>query len=166
MNRCIRIFCQGTSVLGLGLLFLLAVATMSDGLMRSFLSRPIDLVREIGDMVAAIGVSLCLPVALEARSNITLRALDRLRPGAVARIADVFADILVLLVLIGIAWQFWIFAGKTARAGEVTWMMNIPRAPFWYVVDVALWSAAVIQLLVLIRHLRGEGTTLDAEAAP
>ena len=116
--------------------------------------------------MAAVGVALFLPVALEARSNITLRMLDRIGSGVIAKGADLFADIVVLVVLGGISWQFWAFAGKTARAGEVTWMMNIPKAPFWYVVDAVLWSCVLVQFLVVVRRLRGRETTLDVEGTP
>ena len=48
------------AVAGLSLLLILAVFTLLDGMLRAFANTPIDLVREIGDMVAAICGTCCL----------------------------------------------------------------------------------------------------------
>ena len=47
------------AVAGLSLLLILAVFTLLDGLLRAIANTPIDLVREIGDMVAAICGTCC-----------------------------------------------------------------------------------------------------------
>lgn len=156
MQRLTRSLCTTLAAVGLGILLVLATATMLDGLLRFIVSQPIDLVREIGDLVAAFAVACCLPMALENRSNITLRALDRLASPALLRAVDFMADLLVLAVLAAAAWQFFSFAQKTALAGDVTWMMNLPKAPFWFAVDAALWVSVLVQFSVVVRRLQGE----------
>jgi hypothetical protein len=143
------------AVAGLSLLLILAVFTLLDGLLRAMANTPIDLVREIGDMVAAICGTCCLPIVLLHRNNIVLRIFDRILPPSGVRVIDTLAALVAEIVMIGIAWQFYLFGLKTMRAGDVTWLLNWPKAPFWFVVDAILWAAMVVQTFVLVEEMTG-----------
>ncbi len=147
---------NGLAVAGLGLLLILATFTLFDGLSRAILGRPIDLVREIGDMVAAIAGTCCLPIVLLQRNNIVLRTFDRILPAPAVRVIDTLAALVIEIVMIGMAWQFYLFGLKTAQAGDVTWLLNWPKAPFWFAVDAILWAAVAVQSFVLIEEMTGE----------
>ena len=138
---------------GLSLLLLLAVFTLLDGLLRAIANMPIDLVREIGDMVAAISGACCLPIVLLRRNNIALRLFDRVLPPSGVRVIDTLVALLVEVVMIAMAWQFYLFGLKTMRAGDVTWMLNWPKAPFWFAVDAIIWAAVAVQTFVLIEEI-------------
>jgi TRAP-type C4-dicarboxylate transport system permease small subunit len=156
---------NGVAVAGLTILLVLAVFTLFDGLLRAFANYPLDIVREIGDLVAAICGASCLPIALLHRSNITVRIFEKLLPPNGVRVIDAAADALIALVMIAMAWQFYLFGIKTARAGDVTWMLNIPKAPFWFVVDAVLWLGAAVQLFVLYRVIIGKPIVRSEESA-
>lgn len=143
------------AVAGLTILLILATFTLFDGLLRSLANYPLDIVREIGDLVAAISAACCLPIALLHKNNITLRVFEKILPPAGARVIDVFADILMTVVMIAMAWQFYLFSKKTMQANDVTWALNVPKAPFWFVVDGILWVAVVVQAFVLIQMITG-----------
>jgi hypothetical protein len=70
-------------------------------------------------------------------------------------VIDTLAALVIEIVMIGMAWQFWLFGIKTMRAGDITWLLNWPKAPFWFVVDGVLWVAVVVQTLVLIEETTG-----------
>jgi hypothetical protein len=53
------------------------------------------------------------------------------------------------------AWQFYSFSVKTMQANDVTWMLNVPKAPFWFVVDAILWVAVAVQAFVLVQIVTG-----------
>jgi hypothetical protein len=53
-------------------------------------------------------------------------------------------------VVVALAWQFTVFAGKIAQARETTWVLKIPTAPFWYGVAGLLWCAVLVQALVVV----------------
>ncbi|MDC7785023.1 TRAP transporter small permease subunit [Rhodoplanes sp. TEM] len=154
---------NGLAVLGLTLLLILATFTMLDGLLRAFANTPLDFVRELGDMVAAIAGAACLPIALLRESNIVLRALGRVLPRLALRVVDGVAALVVEVVMIGMAWQFWLHADKAMRAGEVTWMLEVPKAPFWFAVDGILWVGVLVQLVVLVGRARGTRDTVETE---
>jgi TRAP-type C4-dicarboxylate transport system permease small subunit len=154
------------AVAGLTMLLVLAVFTLFDGLLRGLANYPLDMVREIGDLVAAIAGACCLPIVLLYRNNITLRIFDKLHPAAGARVVNIFASVVVELAMIGMAWEFYQFSMKTLRAGDVTWLLNVPKAPFWFVVDAILVVAVVVQTFVMIQEIRGETLEPPQEAAP
>ena len=136
------------SIIGLVALMILAFITLANGLLRWLLNQPIAGVVDVGALAIAIAVSCCMPVALMERSHIAFRLMSSLSP-AVGRICDAIADILVALVLIGMAWQFWVYAGELLVSGERTYVLKIPSAPFWYAADVILWMAVAAQFLVV-----------------
>jgi len=154
---------NAVAVAGLSLLLILAVFTLLDGLLRAVANTPIDLVREIGDMVAAICGTCCLPIVLLQRNNIVLRMFNRILPPSGVRVIDTIAALVIEIVMIGMAWQFWLFGIKTMRAGDVTWLLNWPKAPFWFAVDGILWVAVAVQTLVLIEEMTGAGRRRDPE---
>jgi TRAP-type C4-dicarboxylate transport system permease small subunit len=151
------------AVAGLLLLLILAVFTLLDGLLRAVANTPIDLVREIGDMVAAICGTCCLPIVLLQRNNIVLRTFDRILPPSGVRALDTVAAFVIEIVMIGMAWQFYLFSVKTMRAGDVTWLLNWPKGPFWFVVDAILWAAVLVQTFVVIEEMTGGCKPHDPE---
>ncbi len=153
------------AVAGLTILLVLAAFTLCDGLLRALANYPLDFVREIGDLVAAICGACCLPIALLHRNNITLRLFEKFLPPSGARIIDAFADVLMAVVMIGMAWQFYLFSVKTMQANDVTWLMNVPKAPFWFIVDGVLWVAVAVQAFILTQTLTGKGIERSEESA-
>lgn len=139
------------AVAGLLLLLVVAFFTLLDGLLRSFANRPLDIVREVGDLTAAVSGACCLPIVILERGNITLLVLGGIFPARTVRLLDFVNSLLIEVVLILMAWQFWLFGMKAMRSGEITWLLNIPKAPFWFLVDAALWLTVLVQL-VLIRQ--------------
>jgi TRAP-type C4-dicarboxylate transport system permease small subunit len=154
------------AVAGLTLLLVLATFTLLDGLLRAFANYPLDLVREIGDLVAAICGAACLPIALLHQNNIVLRIFEKLLPPLGVRVIDTLAALLIQVVMTAMAWQFWLFGRKTMQAGDVTWLLNWPKAPFWFVVDGILWVAVAVQALVLIGIVTGAPQQRASETAP
>lgn len=149
------------AVAGLTLLLVVAVFTLFDGLLRALANYPLDFVREVGDLVAAVCGACCLPIALLYRNNIVLRTFDKILPTAGVRIIDLAASIIIQVVMIAMACEFYLFAVKTLKAGDVTWLLNVPKAPFWFAVDAILWLAAAVQAFVLYQDAAGLRATSE-----
>ena len=128
----------------------LAAMTLADGLMRWLVNRPIDGVRDVGAVIVAVAVACCLPVGLMERANVAIKVAGSIFGARAGRVLDALAAILVEVVMVALAWQFTIYAGKIARAGETTWVLKIPTAPFWYTVATILWLAVAVQAIVVI----------------
>src|SRR5258706_2413104 len=141
---------RACSVVGLIALMELATMTLADGLLRWLASRPMEGVRDLGGLAIAVAIACCIPVGLMERGNIAIRLGALLHP-RVGKLLDATAALIVCFVLALAAWQFWLYAAKMARAHETTFVLQIPIAPFWFGVDVILWCAVVVQLIVALR---------------
>ncbi len=141
---------RSLSVVGLFLLMVLAAMTLADGLMRWLANRPIEGVRDVGAVVVAVAVTCCIPVGLMERANISIRIAGTVCGAATGRVLDALAAAVVEVVMVAMAWQFTLYAGKIARAGETTWVLKISTYPFWYAVATILWIAVVVQAIVVI----------------
>jgi len=154
---------RALSAIGLTALMFLAVLTLADGLLRWLANSPIDGARDLGGLAIAIAITSCIPVGLMERSNITIRFLESLAGPTASKVFDAMASLIVGVVMVVIAWQFWLYAGKMARAKETTWVLQVPVAPYWYVVAAIFWIAVVVQAIVIavdLARLFGRDTTL------
>lgn len=165
IRRLERISLQATralSVLGLTALMVLAVMTLADGLLRWLANAPISGVRDIGALAIALTVACCLPVGLSERRHVTFRLFSAIAGDRAGRALDAVAAVVVLVVMVLLAREFWIFAGKLARVGETTWILKLPTAPFWYGVAAILWVAVAVQAIAalsdIMRAFRGAGS--------
>jgi hypothetical protein len=153
---------RALAVMGLCGLLLLAVLTLADGMLRSLANHPIDAVRDLGGVLAAVSVACCLPVAMLERSNIVIRFIDSVAGRRAGAGADKAAAVLVLIVVAAMAREFFRFARAAADNGDATWILNIPTAPFWFVVDALFWIAVVAQALVLVSLWQGRSIVAPA----
>ena len=98
------------------------------------------------------------PPAFPWRGNVTIRIADKLGT-VVGSILGLFAELVVLGVMIIMARQFYLHAAAIARDGETTWVLRLPTAPFWFIVDAILWSAVIVQIAIVVidghRFVRG-----------
>lgn len=152
LERLERLGLYGTRVLsagGLVALMVLAGLTLADGLARWLVNQPIEGVRDVGALAIAVAIACCLPVGLMEKSNISIRVAESVLGPRAGRALDVLAAIAVAVIVALMCWQFFVFAEKIARANETTWILKIPRAPFWYAVAWLLVCAVAVQCLVV-----------------
>jgi len=142
---------RALSVVGLIALMGLASMTLADGLLRWLANRPIEGVRDLGGLAIAVAIACCIPVGLVERGNIAIRLGGMVHP-VLGKLLDAIAALAVAALLALAAWQFWIYAAKLARGHETTFVLQIPTAPFWFGVDVILWLAVLVQLIVAARE--------------
>lgn len=152
LERTALLATRALSFVGLAALMLLAGMTLADGLGRSLANAPIEGVRDIGGLMIAVAVSCCLPMGLMERGNVTIRVIENMSAAA-GRFLNVVAALLVEITLVAMAWQFYLYAEKMARARETTWVLQIPIAPFWWGVDAIIWCAAMVQAIVVLLEL-------------
>lgn len=159
---------RALSAVGLTALMFLAVLTLADGLLRWLANAPIEGARDLGGLAIAIAITCCVPVGLMERSNITIRFIEGIAGRAVSNVFDVLASLAVGVVMVVVAWQFWLYAGKLARAHETTWVLQVQVAPYWYVVAAIFWIAVAVQAIVIavdIGRLFGRASVLPDDHA-
>lgn len=156
-NAAVNSLARTLAVLGLVALLILAAMTMVDGMMRWLFNKPIEGVRDIGALAIAFAISCCMPIALVERSHISIQVLKVVGGARLSRGLSVLSDLVVLMILVAMAWQFWLYASNLGY--ETTAILRIPIAPFWFAVDGILWCTVVVQAVAAavemtpIRHI-------------
>jgi TRAP-type C4-dicarboxylate transport system permease small subunit len=148
-ERLGRYLANAVAVVGLTVLMILAVLTLADGLMRSLLNYPLDGVRDAGSLAIAIGISCCFPIALMERSNITMRFITPLFGSRAGHFCDLLAALLTGLIFLGMAYKLTRYASDLAHTDDMTWILHIPTAPFWFVVAAVIWLSFLIQIVMI-----------------
>jgi TRAP-type C4-dicarboxylate transport system permease small subunit len=157
---------RALAIAGLALLLVFAALTLADGLMRGLAKAPIDAVRDLGGLAIAVAVATCFPLAFLRQSNITIAFIDSIVGRRAALWCDAFAAVVTTAVMAAFAWQFFIYAGTLARYGEVTAMLRVSKAPFWYAADAIFWLTVMVQLLVTVRAISLARVAAPAPNAP
>src|SRR5262245_13978673 len=167
VEHAARLTSQALALAGLTVLFAFAVATLLDGLLRHLINQPIELVRDSGGLVVAVAVVACFPLAMLSRSNITIKFIDLALAARMAQMVGALASVLVWLTFFFMAVDFFWLARDLDRANDVTVMLGVPKAPFWYVTAVLLCATVAAQTLIVIpdivRCFTGPDTPPPAE---
>jgi len=148
LERVALIGTRGLSIVGLVALLILAMMTLTNGLMRWAFNQPLSGVVDVGSLAIALAVSCCLPVGLMERSHITFRLIDGISK-PVGQVFNAIAAVIVWVVMVLMAWQFFLYGKSLAEVHETTYVLKWPTAPFWFGVDVILWMSVVVQGIVV-----------------
>lgn len=149
VNRILEVIARSVAVAGLSILLIQALLIVLDGILRFTVSVSIDLVRDLGPLVTAVAAACCLPVVLSEGGNIVMRPLADLRPGLV-RVIDCSASAFGAVVTGVLAFQMFVYAHEKLKANEITFMLEIPKYPGYYIIAAIVSLAAVIQFSRLL----------------
>jgi TRAP-type C4-dicarboxylate transport system permease small subunit len=144
---------RGLSKIGLLILIGFAGSTLVDALARTLANFPIDLVRDIGGLTAALAISFCFPQGFLEGSNIVISSIDDMVTTRTRYALEAFAAVVTTTIMLLFALQFLNYSMELDKTREVTVMLDIPVAPFWYIVDGNLWLTVFVQVLVSARAL-------------
>ncbi len=139
------------SLLGILGFVVLAMATISDVMLRWLFSAPIDGFAEVARLGVALFSATFLPAALIERYHISIDFFGKWLGARWYRIFDVFAATVTLGFFALMGWEFIGYTQELASAGETTWIIGIKVAPYWWVVTGFVILCAPVQLLVLLR---------------
>ena len=175
MNEIDKVARRGTrwlSLIGFVGLFLLAVMTTVDALLRSFFSAPIHGVNDVSAVVMAVVIASCIPANLADRRNISVEVLGAVLGRRPNQILTLLSSIVFLVFISLMAWEFIPYTQGMFNSDRRTWVLAWPVWPWWGVATVFLAFAATIQasnvahdLIGLLRPQNNRGVGEPADAA-
>lgn len=125
------------------ILFALMALTFLDVSGRNLLNRPIAGAQELTELSLFLIIFLMLPQATIRHQHIVVNLLDGLIGNIGAVLQRVLAAILGAVMFGVISWQLWEMADRAKRFSEVLPTLQLPLAPFLYVMAVASVISAV-----------------------
>jgi TRAP-type C4-dicarboxylate transport system permease small subunit len=139
-----------SALFGMFVLMAFIVLTNVDVLMRWLLNRPINGVADVAPLVIAIVVGALFPYALAERYHIAIEFMGsilslRLRLWLKATVA-----LVTLVFFTLVAWQIIVYTLDLRASGQTTWVVQIPAAPWWYVVSFFMVLCVFVQLGIFL----------------
>jgi TRAP-type transport system small permease protein len=129
------------------LLLAVATVTVSDALLRKFLSRPIQGAFEASELLLAVMIFFAMPYTGLTDAHVVLDLLTN-RLSARAQAAFVAVNgVFVAAFLAVVAWQLGLLAAEYARAARTTITMRIPVSPFIVTAVALAWVAVAASLV-------------------
>lgn len=161
----------GVALIGAVAMLVVAAAIVLDVLMRWLFNSPILGVDDLSQYNLSVIVSSFFPVCLVGGHFVTVRFLGKAVGPKNALWLELFGNVATLFVFLLFAWQFFRFTlYDVTLTGLATVVLEVPQAPWWWVVTALIWLCVPVQLLVVAefarRAVRGEPRPLaqDLEA--
>lgn len=128
---------------------LLAMMTLTsvDVLGRYLFNNPLTGAFELTELMLAALIFLGLPLATERDEHITVDLTDAVLPHGVVKSQVMVMNWLSAVALAVLAWQLWLKAQSLAADGHITNTLEVPLAPFGYLMALSCGLTAVILLV-------------------
>lgn len=168
IDRGLRNATRWLALIGFAGLFLLALMTTLDVLMRWLFSAPLHGVNDVSAVVMGVVIACCIPANLAQRNNISVEIFGAMAGPRTSRALAAFSSLVVLVFIALMAWQFVPFTQGVYSSGRETWVLAWPVWPWWSVSTLLLIFAAIVQAANLTRDLAAlfTGTGSGRTAAP
>lgn len=146
----------------------MAGAVVVDVLMRWLFNAPIIGVDDLGRYNLAVIVASFFPLCLVGGHFVTIRFVGKALGQRRALWLEVFGAVATLFVFALFAWQFFRFTlYDVTLTGLATPVLELPQAPWWWVVTAIIVLCVPVQAVVLVeavlRAIRGTARPLDDE---
>lgn len=139
------------ALIGAAAIMLMAAAIVIDVVMRWLFNAPILGVDDLGKYNLAVIVASFFPLCLVGGHFVTIRFVGKALGPLRALWLEAFGNFMTLLVFGLLAWQFFRFTlYDVTLTGLATPVLEIPQAPWWWVVTAIILICVPIQMIVLL----------------
>jgi len=153
------------AVLGIAasaLLFCMMVLTFCDVVGRYVLNRPIRGAFELTELGLLVLIFAGLPLVSHADEHVTMDFIDKLLRAGALRMLERAVNATCAAIMLFLAWQIWLKAGKVAAYGDTTDVLRVAIAPFVYFMAVMVALSALVHLFRAFVPAQRKGTSLNA----
>jgi TRAP-type mannitol/chloroaromatic compound transport system permease small subunit len=151
VQRLVGRWANWIALVGAGGIMLLASAVVVDVFMRVAFNAPILGVDDLSKLILAVIVSAFFPVGLAGGHFVTIRFLGKALGSKGGAWLEVAGGLGTLFVFVLLAWQFFRFTlFDVTLTGLGTVVLELPQAPWWWVVTVIIMACVPVQLVVVI----------------
>lgn len=131
-------------------LFAIMVLTLVDVSGRKAISTSVPGSLELTELLMVVVIFAGLPLVSLRGEHVVFDSLDPLLGPAVRRAQALVVDLLVAVLLAGMAWLMWTKAGQMVEYGDTTAQLKIPQGPFVYLMSGLLGVTALVHLLLAL----------------
>lgn len=129
----------------------IAGSIVADVLMRWIFNSPILAVDDLNPFNIGIVIASFFPLCLVGKHLVTIRFLGRALGTCSHLWLEVIGSSLTLFIMTLYAWQFVRFSIGVTNNGLASGVLEVPQAPWWWIVSIIVVISVVVQVGVLIR---------------
>jgi len=130
----------------------LSLLTMVDIGLRFFLNTPITGLDEATQIIMAVIISASLPIGIATRNHVTIDFFRRPIGPRWGAWLEAIGGALVLGMMTVLALRFGAYAGRMMARHDVSAIVQLPLAPFWWAVTALVAVCAVLQGVVFLKQ--------------
>lgn len=154
-TEILRLTLNLVAIFGACCLLLLATLSVVDIFMRELTGRPLRGAHDFSKSLILIVVASCFPAGLLERRQIKVTIIEAYANPAANRAMRLMAELLTGFMFVCIAWFLTQHAAKIGARSEVTMVLHMPLAPFWWIAAGLFWVCVPTQFLVIMQELAG-----------
>jgi TRAP-type transport system small permease protein len=146
---------RADAVLGIAasaILFAMMALTFVDVIARYVFNRPIRGAFEVTELLLLVLIFAGLPLVSHADEHVTMDFIDRWLGASGRLLLARLIDLLVTALMLFMAWQVWIRAGRVSSYGDATDVLRIVYGPFVYFMAAMLALAGAIHLYKVLER--------------
>lgn len=130
----------------------LSLLTMVDVSLRYLFSAPIPGLDEATQLIMAVIVAASLPIGIATRNHITIDFFRRAIGPQFQAVLEAIGDGLILGMMVLLTLYFGTYAERLTLRHDITTIIALPIAPFWWAVTVLLGVCAAMQAIVFLNR--------------
>jgi tripartite ATP-independent transporter DctM subunit len=131
----------------------LSLLTIVDVSLRYFFSAPIPGLDEATQLIMAVIVSASLPIGIATRNHVAIDFFKRPIGPRYEAVLEAMGGALVLGMMTILTLRFAAYAERLMLRHDVTTIISLPIAPFWWAVTVMLGICAALQVVIFLNQL-------------
>ncbi|MDE0537724.1 MAG: TRAP transporter small permease [Rhodospirillales bacterium] len=156
------------ALIGAVAVIVIAASITGDVIMRWIFNAPILAVDDLNRYNIAIVIASFFPLCLVGKHLVTIRFLGRALGVRCHLWLEVAGATITLFAMALYSWQFILFAIRVTENGLASGVLEVPQWPWWWVVAVVVFIAAVVQFGVLVhavyQAVTGEAVETEGES--
>ena len=121
-----------------------------DVVMRALFNMPILAVDDLNPFNIAVVVAAFFPLCLVGRHLVTIRFLGRALGARGHLLLELLGALATLSVFVLYAWKMLQYAWNVTNNGLASGILEIPQAPWWWVVAAILGFSVLVQAAVVV----------------
>ncbi|MDQ1240086.1 MAG: hypothetical protein QG577_2272 [Thermodesulfobacteriota bacterium] len=140
-------------LLGACALVAMMLVTCLDVVLRAF-GHPVVWAVDMTQFFAVIVLACALPVTQVERGHVGVDLLVLKMTPRNQALMDSLTSFVSTVLFAVVSWQMWIYARELSTKGEVSMTVQIPKAPFIYLVSVCFALLSLVLLSDLVQNIR------------
>ncbi len=156
------------ALIGAVAVIVIAASITGDVVMRWIFNAPVLAVDDLNRYNIAIVITSFFPLCLVGKHLVTIRFLGRALGVRSHLWLEVVGATITLFAMVLYSWQFILFAIRVTENGLASGVLEVPQWPWWWVVAVVVFIAAVVQFGVLVhavyQAVAGEAVEIEGES--